>query len=215
MQENTYIVFLASSLLGIVLLDALVKSFMKSIQAASIVNAALIVWLPSSVGVSLWLLHHTMLGVLPFTLPFWNTSDIRAVVGRRVTEAGKFGTLLAFGHAWLTLSRFIVTNQVLIDRLDRLARLSTSCPQSFTVYNVHGNQVAKKTISESSSTLINPGFAVPQWFPVGLPITLLSVVLFGKCLLVLGVQEDKWGYFLEPYRMITYCFDIYSRGINS
>ncbi|KAE9390423.1 hypothetical protein BT96DRAFT_946132 [Gymnopus androsaceus JB14] len=70
-----------------------------------------------------------MLGVLPFTLPFWNTSDIRAVVGRRVTEAGKFGTLLAFGHAWLTLSRFIVTNQVLIDRLDRLARLSTSCPQ--------------------------------------------------------------------------------------
>lgn len=100
MQENSYIFLLVFSFLSIVFLDAL-KPFMKP-HAMLIVNAALIMWLPSSVCVSLWILRRSRLGI-SFALPFWNTNNTRAVVVQR----GEFGTLLAFGHAWLMLSRLL------------------------------------------------------------------------------------------------------------
>ncbi|KAE9382768.1 hypothetical protein BT96DRAFT_1010061 [Gymnopus androsaceus JB14] len=59
----------------------------------------------------------------------------------------------------------------------------------------------------SSSTLSNSASAASQWASVGLPFTLLSVVIFGKCLLVLGIHEENWGYFLRPYQMILFCLE--------
>ncbi|KAE9393174.1 hypothetical protein BT96DRAFT_979055 [Gymnopus androsaceus JB14] len=166
------ICFHVFSLLAIVVLDVS-KPFMNPF-VASIANAALIVYIPSSVGVSLWLLHRTMLGQGAM-LPSSNTNDTRT--------RGQLGTALAFVHAWLMLSRFL------------------------------------GAISESSSSaLSNPNStsAASQWAPVGLPFTLLFIVIFGECLLVLGIHEEKWGYFLRPYRTIIFIlqtvFDILSAG---
>ncbi|KAE9382522.1 hypothetical protein BT96DRAFT_930253 [Gymnopus androsaceus JB14] len=107
----------------------------------SIANAARIVYIPSSVGVSLWLLRRAKLGREEM-LPLSNTNDTQAVLGR--------------------------------------------------------------IISESSS---NPNPATSKWAPVGLLYTLLAVVIFGKCLLVLGIPKKNWGYFLRPYQTITFCLE--------
>ncbi|KAE9382843.1 hypothetical protein BT96DRAFT_1027491 [Gymnopus androsaceus JB14] len=166
MQENIYTCFRVFSLFAIFILDAS-KPFMNPL-VTSIANAALIVFIPSSVGVSLWL-HRTMLGrgpILP--LAFSVTNGTRAVFGRN-TEGGQLRTLLTFVHAWLMLSRFL------------------------------------GAISESSS---NPSPATSQWASVGLTFTLLSVIVFGRCLLVLGIREENWGYFLPPYLMILFCLKI-------
>ncbi|KAE9393182.1 hypothetical protein BT96DRAFT_231662 [Gymnopus androsaceus JB14] len=160
MQENIYTYIRVSSLLAIVVLDGS-KPFMKPF-VTPIANAALIVYIPSSVGVSLWLLHRPMLGQGAM-LPSSNMNATRA--------RGQLGTLLAFVHAWLMLSRFLGVI--------------------------------------SSSALSNPNSATTasQWAPVGLPFTLISVVIFGKCLLVLGIHEENWGYFLRPYQMILFCLE--------
>ncbi|KAE9382322.1 hypothetical protein BT96DRAFT_304767 [Gymnopus androsaceus JB14] len=103
MQENIYNCFRMFFLLVIVFLDAS-KPFMNPL-VTSITNAALIVYIPSSVGVSLWLLHRTMLG-RGAILPFLNANDTRAVLGRS-TERGQWRTLLTFVHTWLMLNRFL------------------------------------------------------------------------------------------------------------
>ncbi|KAE9400417.1 hypothetical protein BT96DRAFT_992930 [Gymnopus androsaceus JB14] len=102
MQENIYTYLRVFSLFAIFILDAS-KPFMNPL-ITSIANAALIVFIPSSVCVPLWL-HRMMLGRGPM-LPFSNTNDTRALLGRN-TGTGQWRTLLTFVHAWLMLSRFL------------------------------------------------------------------------------------------------------------
>ncbi|KAF9068707.1 hypothetical protein BDP27DRAFT_1363935 [Rhodocollybia butyracea] len=47
----------------------------------------------------------------------------------------------------------------------------------------------------------NPSNA--RWASVGVPLTLVLVIAFGKCLLFLGVQEHHWGYFRDIYWVVT------------
>ncbi|KIK66530.1 hypothetical protein GYMLUDRAFT_935255 [Collybiopsis luxurians FD-317 M1] len=84
---------------------------------------------------------------------------------------------LGFGHAWLVLNRFmgvISSCRLLLSSTERCLACT------------HGS--------------LTPG---SWWTPVGLPFSLSLVVIFGQCLLSVGIDAENWGYFRHPYQLIT------------
>ncbi|KAE9401757.1 hypothetical protein BT96DRAFT_1017982 [Gymnopus androsaceus JB14] len=162
MLKSAYLSLLASSVIAIVLSDAVIG------QHNLLVNAALVFGLPSSVGISMWLLRRRCKKVTASPLPLWSLKS-GAAVGEHGTECSleQFVIPLAFGHAWLMLSRFL------------------------------------GVVSGVCSVPPNSSFG-SHWTPIGLPLTLLSAAVFGKCLLILSIQKEHWGFFLLPYHTITF-----------
>ncbi|KIK64330.1 hypothetical protein GYMLUDRAFT_411845 [Collybiopsis luxurians FD-317 M1] len=105
MREIPYISVLAASLLAIALLDIFKPQI--SEKHVFTVDAVLVLWLPSSAGISIWLLRAHKIQV-PLPLPSWTQDNTSRKKDPEITVSLNHSvTLLAFCHFWLTLRRFL------------------------------------------------------------------------------------------------------------
>ncbi|KAF5366859.1 hypothetical protein D9757_011922 [Collybiopsis confluens] len=166
MRETAYISLLASSLIATILLDIIVPK--TSEQTVCMIEMLQIFWLPSMVGLSIWLLRRQKLPESsPLPLPACATGQASSEDGPSSADGLHSSiTLMTFGYFYLISRRFL--------------GVVSGC--------------------EPMPRSLQPSLFEERWPPLGITLSLLSVIAFGQCLLAFDasrlaveVFQRRWG----------------------